>query len=449
MAIRFDAAADRLLRTANVIDYNTAYTFMCLVRIGVDPGASNYSAIFAINRNVDTADFDYVSIVNSGGLRFSLAVNIGGSVYRANSAGTSSTGVWYWVAMVREDDNSLVLYWNSIGGALVTEQAFLTISISGRTASSRHEIGGVTSSNARPLNLAAGRVYAAKLWTAALSTTEMTREATTIRPHRYDNLHSWYPLWPGFHTVDYGPNNYAWTTAGTLTDEDSPPIPWGARSPTVLRPVVDVLTGTLASTLGALTCSATATTAADGTLVATLGALTVSSAGTVENHGALAQTLTALTLVAAGDAMARADLNVTLASLMLAATGTVANGPAGDLAATLTAMTVAATGTVETHGVGVVTFASLTLAAAGTVETHGAVAVTLAAMTVTAAGAVLISATVVVTLAALTSAIEGDVIDTGVPGTVGGARGSGVAGGSGGTSIISGTKTTSEVQGGH
>jgi hypothetical protein len=423
MSVRFDAAADRLLRTANYLDYNAAYTFMCLVYVGTDPGAANYSAIFAINRNVDTADYDYLSIVNNSGLRFNISANIGGSVYRGDAFSAISVGNWYHVAMVRVAINSLALYAAALGGSLTATLATVTQSMTSRTASSRHEIGGNTSTNARPLSLSAARVAGVKIWSTNLTAAELTREMLTLRPQKFDNLHSWYPLLTGYdNTVDLSGNGYAWTTAGTLTDEDGPPISWGAQSPSILDTVAGVTAGALAQTLAALTVSSAGTVEVQGTADTTLDALVSSAAGTVAVQGASAVMLAALTISGAGGVEAKGASAQTLAALTGAAEGTVADGPIGALAVTLASLTGAAEGQVPAQGALNVALAALALSGEAGAIVEGAASLILGSLAIVATGGVEMRGSAAVLLSELTLVSIGT-FTTDPPSTTGTVRG--------------------------
>jgi hypothetical protein len=130
-------------------------------------------------------------------------------------------------------------------------------------------------------------------------------------------------------------------------------------------------TGTLAVTLGGVTCSATGAVAVQGQAAVTLGSITASAAGTVAVAGTLGVTLGPVGVAASGTVAVAGALGVTLDPAALAAAGAAA--VTGSLSVTLGGVSLAAAG----QGPGVtaalaVTLGPVTLSAAGTVTTPGA-----------------------------------------------------------------------------
>lgn len=218
MPVRFDASADRLLRTASLPSYNSAYTAMGWVYLVSDLNAT--VTIFAIDDNID--DIDAINL-GSDGVTLQLGVVVGG-VSTGPSGTTLSTGTWYHVAIVRASATDCRLYLN---GALDIGPD--TRDVSGRSAATRLEWGAFASVN---LSRFDGRVAAIKIWDAALSAEEVAAEVRSIRPQRLANLNGWWPCFPGAgeRARDYSGNGRDWTESGTLTDEDPPPVGWGAAA---------------------------------------------------------------------------------------------------------------------------------------------------------------------------------------------------------------------------
>lgn len=73
------------------------------------------------------------------------------------------------------------------------------------------------------------RYAACKIWTVALTADEIASEMRVVRPVRTANLFGWYPMFgaTGEQGRDYSGNGYDFTTVGTLTAEDGPPVSWG------------------------------------------------------------------------------------------------------------------------------------------------------------------------------------------------------------------------------
>lgn len=210
MAVRFDAAADRLLRTSDLLNYNNPYTWMFWLNMSVDLNAITVpAALFRDAGNVD--DLRTLADGTTIGIR-SRANGVGGTVSGSNL----TIGTWYHIAMVREASNILKLYVNGILDATATQ------SVTTRDVVTRMELGAESASNSNPVN---GKVSTIKAWYIALTQLQVTYEINSIFPlHKADV----YGYWPTFSGVterlkDYSPNTRNWTSAGTLTDESNPP----------------------------------------------------------------------------------------------------------------------------------------------------------------------------------------------------------------------------------
>ena len=123
-----------------------------------------------------------------------------------------------------------------------------------------------------------GRIAHVKLWTAALTATEMFVEANNGRPFRYANLVGWWPLHNlGDFTVDYSGNGRSLTAgAGAATTEDGPGVPWSSG----LLPQIFTTSDPLDATPSVSTIAGTTTisgTAQNNPVVSTiLGTTTIS-----------------------------------------------------------------------------------------------------------------------------------------------------------------------------
>jgi len=233
MAVRFDAAADRLLRTTDLLDYNAAYTWMAWVYLVSDLNA--VSTFWCANN--DTANNrDWVK-TDIDGTTLELIATIGGTGTAV--PGTNlSVATWYHIAVVRESATSLKAYLNGVLDITNTRD------VTGRTAATRMEHGAFRSTNANPSD---SRVDRIKAWSAALTLEEVQAERWLIRPQRTANLYGFWPTFPGAteRMLDYSGNGRAWTEAGTLTDEDPAPVDWGAQSPRIILPAAVAATNFL------------------------------------------------------------------------------------------------------------------------------------------------------------------------------------------------------------
>jgi hypothetical protein len=142
----------------------------------------------------------------------------------AVASGTASVdyAAWQHLAMVRTDSSNVYLYKDG-SQSTASNQA-----VGGRSAAIQLDVGNGRAGTT-PLN---GRLYAIKAWTAALTTAEIALEMRSVRPVRLANLWGWWPARPGAteRLIEYSGNGRSWTEVGTLSDEDPPPVWWGARS---------------------------------------------------------------------------------------------------------------------------------------------------------------------------------------------------------------------------
>jgi Concanavalin A-like lectin/glucanases superfamily len=276
MAVRFDAAADRLLRTSGLIDYNAAYTVMGWVYLVSDLNA--YGAIFSLNTGDVAQDLDYIG-VNADGVSLISYVDIAATPTEVDSGYNFTVATWAHLAIVRASATSLQVYINGVAQGSANTQ-----NVAGRTAATRMEFGAVGTGN---IDRANARVQHVKIWSTNLSAAEILQEYQVARPVRTDSLHLWTPLWGAADIADYSGNARDWTAGGTLTTEDGPPVSYGA--PVQVAPYAATAAGTYTAT-GALTSPAI-TASGSGTFTAppatytgsgalTSPALTLSGSGT-------------------------------------------------------------------------------------------------------------------------------------------------------------------------
>jgi hypothetical protein len=227
MAVRFDAAADRLLLTTSLFDYNANYTVMGWFYLTSDLNAN--TTFVSINNT--TSNIDQMRTTSTGTL-LQLSVTVGGTNTTGNGSDLSIS-TWYHLAMVRESVTSLRLYLNGVSNATNAR------SVTGRTAAARFELGASLAANGERLD---GRCYALKAWSSDLTASEVLQEMNTIRPRRTANLYGWWPTLPGSgeRARDYSGNGHDFTESGTLTDEDPPPVSWGSSSLFVNAPSIVV-----------------------------------------------------------------------------------------------------------------------------------------------------------------------------------------------------------------
>lgn len=221
MPVRFDAATDRLLITTSPIDYNAAYTWMAWIYVSTDNGGYNSIMALDTNSGTTTADEIGVNMTGSSNRWFMWIAAAAGSTVEEAGTGTVATGTWYHMAVVRESLTLIKLY---VNGTLTLSG---TRDVTGRASATRMEMGAAESANN---DVFSGRVCAIKAWSAALTLNQVNQEMNSIRPVEFVSLYGFWPTWPGSgeRAADYSGNGNNWTEGGTLTDEDPPPVSWGA-----------------------------------------------------------------------------------------------------------------------------------------------------------------------------------------------------------------------------
>ena len=215
MAVRFDASGDYFRISSGVLDYNANYTILAWVLPTSNPIALQTFITVAL----DSSNYDKLRSLSSGD-SYAVQANNGGT----NSSGTGSAisyGAWQHIGLVRSGTSTLTGYLNGASNGVSSQ------SVTGRSAATSITLGASVSGS-EALN---ARFAAIKIWTAALTADEIAAEMRSIRPVRLANLWGWYPTRPGSgeRAKDYSGNGRNWTETGTLTDEDAPPIWWGAR----------------------------------------------------------------------------------------------------------------------------------------------------------------------------------------------------------------------------
>lgn len=202
MARRVTTGADRLFRTASVIDFNAAYTIVFQAK---PYDVTGNFVMASVNTDSFFANFDVCRI------RFgALGLSINGSDV---TGGSISTGSFFKGAMRRNSASSIDALLNS------TVVANDTTNVSGRSASSRIDIGGFTTTN---IDTGNATFCAVKIWTAALSDGEIALEYDTVCPVRTANLWEWYAI-NSDGTRDTGfANGRDLSESGTLSDESPP-----------------------------------------------------------------------------------------------------------------------------------------------------------------------------------------------------------------------------------
>jgi len=204
----------------------------------MDFSAVDYTIAFWFKLKVDTGNWQVLfAISKSGGNRYDLWESDSGgwtaismlsdpqNVFEDTNLNTSFTvDTWYYCAMTRSG-GTLKAYLFAADGSVIS-----SVTRGDTTphteASDRIEFGSC-------LDWSEGTdgVFAyIKIWTRVLTQNQLLSEMWDVAPVDSTNLWGWYPTLPGSgeRNKDYSGNSYDLTEVGTLTDEDPPPVSWGA-----------------------------------------------------------------------------------------------------------------------------------------------------------------------------------------------------------------------------
>ncbi len=208
MAIR-TTASGRLLRTTSLLDHEQAYTYAMWLY-----WAGSVNQAYVLNINEDgVANYDLLGSNSAGNLWLRSHFNSDGDVVGS----TLSANTWYHVAMVRESVTSLKAYLNGV------LDGTSTLNVTGRGLPVRLDYSGYASGGTSRLD---GRGSQFKAWSAALTADELKAEMRSGLPVRWNNLHMFTPLLRHDDVKDYSGAGRDWTTSGTITTEDGPPVTW-------------------------------------------------------------------------------------------------------------------------------------------------------------------------------------------------------------------------------
>lgn len=220
MAIRFDAETEKIT-TSSPINYNAAYAVLFGFRIAVD--RDDFSYMLSID---DGGNSSYDSFALNGD-GTTLLVEVAVPAFSGATGASLTTGTDFWGALVRTSVTEIIGYVFNMDGTLNTSATVTHGTVASRTASTRMGFNpGIWSG--QWFN---GRIGPIKSWIITKSQAELQQELYSILPVSFSSLYSWWPTFPGSteRLADYSGNGRNWTATGTLTDEDPPPVSWGAR----------------------------------------------------------------------------------------------------------------------------------------------------------------------------------------------------------------------------
>lgn len=383
MAVRFDAATDRITYTGTSPTPSSGYTATCWLYISVD--RNDFSTFLRLH-----AASGATTVINA-------ACGSDGVTPEIFTAGGSSPGPqslpvagWARVAITVTGTTSKVYVATGSAGATMSTTG--NVGSSGATAATGFTVGGRSAVDGSEWY--DGRIAYLRMWTTVLTQSEIEAEWAAATPVRTSLLWADYPLLLASNLLDQSGNGRHLSAGSTAVSTEGDP------------PVSSSVAGTFAASLPSLTTAAAGGVQVPGVLVAALPALTATAAGDVAVAGTLAVTLPALTAVAAGSVQVAGELAAILPVLDAAASGPVVAG--GGLVVGLPAVTATVAGGVDLAGHLAGELPALTTSLTGGLTVGGVLAVELPALTAGVAGGLSVAGTVGVVLPTLSAAFSGD-----------------------------------------
>lgn len=215
MAIRFDNTTERLLRTANVPD-DRAFTlcgwFQRVSHAGV------FAALYGLSNTTSSPNRAIECGWDSAGSLYVTTYDGGANTFFATNY---TNGQWFFGALT---GGASVLNAYAGGPSVgVLEQITATFPIA-------YTPGALWVGDNGWGESANFRAAAIKGWDTALTAAELGNERWYYTPQRRANLNLWTPLFAHTDVQDHSGNARNWTTTGTLSTEDGPPIAWSPRA---------------------------------------------------------------------------------------------------------------------------------------------------------------------------------------------------------------------------
>lgn len=283
MAVRCNGSSGNYLsRSANILDHRAAYTLMYWFNHN---GTSAWQSAHGIGIASGTDCYNVVES-DAGGWANLHLLCYNGTFFGDEFVAAEAAGVWQCIAVVRNSATSAYIHKIKLDGS-ITSSDEVTTDMTGSAAPDVMQIGDWTRWG-EPTNAKYAYI---KAWTRALSTSELQAQAFVIRVLNPTNLYGQWPTWPGtgVRNHDYSVNGYDWTENGTLTDEDPPPIAYGAN--VIVLPYVAEAVTTTTTTSTTSTTSTTTTTSSTTSTTTTTTLYSLSFAGTLATNGTIQKTV--------------------------------------------------------------------------------------------------------------------------------------------------------------
>lgn len=207
-AVRFNASTMKYSRSASGLNMSTNITICAWVKVVVDRNS------FSIPIGSHSSGTSYVQFgFGSNGTNLVVGAATGG----ITSTFDATVGTWTFIALVFYTAANDELWWGTV--------APLSSNVGG--------IAGTSFADANTLYLSDdgfgswfnGSIAAVKIWTAALTQTELQTEMLKYAPQRTSNLWAAYKFNAGPQTTDDSGNGRTLTQTGTpILDASGPPI---------------------------------------------------------------------------------------------------------------------------------------------------------------------------------------------------------------------------------
>lgn len=356
MAVRFDAATDRVSHTTDPPP---------------DP-AGGFTITAWAYLSVDRDDFSVMVRLFTASTTASLATHGSGTTLGYLTGGGSlisghalSVGSWSRVAITCTGTSGIVYGAAGAGGA--------TDVVSGAVAGAADPTG-IALGGRSPADGAEwfnGRLAYVRVWSSVLTQTQIEAEWASTTPLVTGGLWAHWPLVAHTDLTDHSGSGRNLTAGSTATTTEADPPIQG---------------GTVAVSLGGLTATVAGTVTSGGTTVvgavaAALGGLTATVAGTRATTGTVATTLGGLVATVSGGRRTAGVVVTSLGGLLATVAGVITHP--GVVAAPLGALTATVTGLVSHSGAVTASLGGLSTTAAGTVKRSGTVAVSLGGLMAT------------------------------------------------------------------
>jgi hypothetical protein len=219
MAVRFPGTSGNFFSRNADLPAMAALTVSWWVRLTTSvTNRNNPFTIYA-----DASNYVYFQTRGDNGTFFQIQfAGNGSNVLNIVDVGV---GNWYFMALVI-NGASIVTYYAS-----VTDLALSNVSTSASSATWWTPAHMRLSQRPDTFGRIDGRLASVKIWTAALTETELNADRWSYRPARTENLHLWTPIYDlaAARIEDYSGAGRDWTSNGaSITDEDGPPIAFGS-----------------------------------------------------------------------------------------------------------------------------------------------------------------------------------------------------------------------------